>query len=111
MILSPWEPTLKLPACISLFVLCPVFVFGDSASIMNWVRLKETGWRYCIYLNAHYQARLKRVKTGPAVSGLASSIAFTPVQGMELVAAPVRAQSKPKAGGYFGDSGFVNVRK
>lgn len=63
------------------------------------------------HLSRKTQARLRRVKGSVAsASGMASSIAFTPIQGMELVApAQDKAPSNHK---YFSSGGgFLNVNK
>ncbi|KAI8346228.1 hypothetical protein B0O80DRAFT_393004 [Mortierella sp. GBAus27b] len=48
---------------------------------------------------------------GLATAGTASSIAFTPVQGIELVDPTAAAKNKTEAAKYFGSGGFLKVQK
>ncbi|KAF9364184.1 U4/U6 small nuclear ribonucleoprotein Prp31 [Mortierella sp. NVP85] len=49
--------------------------------------------------------------SGLATAGTASSIAFTPVQGIELVDPTAAAKNKAEAAKYFGSGGFLKVQK
>lgn len=63
-------------------------------------------------LSRKTQARLRRVKTPSAsgVSGMASSIAFTPIQGIELVGPAAHVERKRNNNTYFSNTGgFLNV--
>jgi U4/U6 small nuclear ribonucleoprotein PRP31 len=68
-----------------------------------------------IRVAAKQQTLTKRRRTdsgGGGGSGLASSIAFTPVQGMEMVNPEAAAERVRVANAkYFGSSGFANVKK
>ncbi|KAI5477741.1 U4/U6 small nuclear ribonucleoprotein PRP31 [Pseudohyphozyma bogoriensis] len=57
-------------------------------------------------------AAFKSSQSGTATSGLASSLAFTPVQGLELID-PSRARAKASAANdsWFGDGAFTHVKK
>jgi U4/U6 small nuclear ribonucleoprotein PRP31 len=83
---------------------------GQAGSGRLTVKKKDTQ-KLAKKLSRKTQAKLRRVKgTVASASGMASSIAFTPIQGMELVAPD---QPKQKAHNkYFSMSGgFVNVSK
>lgn len=86
-------------------------MIGQSGTGRLAVKKKDTQ-KLKNHLSRKTQARLRRVKgsVDSGTSGMASSIAFTPIQGIELVApAPDRKQSQNK---YFSSSGgFVNVSK
>jgi U4/U6 small nuclear ribonucleoprotein PRP31 len=81
---------------------------GQAGSGRLTVKKKDTQ-KLKKHLSRKTQARLRRVKSGEATSGMASSIAFTPIQGIELVApAPDRVSSKSN---YFSQAGgFINLK-
>jgi U4/U6 small nuclear ribonucleoprotein PRP31 len=81
---------------------------GQAGSGRLTVKKKDTQ-KLKKHLSRKTQARLHRVKSGEQTSGMASSIAFTPIQGIELVApAPDRVSSKSN---YFsGNGGFINIK-
>lgn len=85
-------------------------VIGQAGSGRLTIKKKDNQ-KLSKRLSRKTQAKLRRVKgVSVSSSGMASSIAFTPIQGMELVATD---QPKPKSHNkYFSMSGgFVNVRK
>ena len=63
-----------------------------------------------IIAKAHRLVAKETGQKSRAQSGLASSLAFTPVQGLEL-ANPVAQQLPTKDEGYFSTSGFAFVKK
>ena len=62
---------------------------------------------------ARKQARRRNYGSSGATSGMASSLAFTPVQGLELVNPEAQAQRVREANAkYFNtNAGFSNVKK
>jgi len=81
---------------------------GQASSGRLTIKKKDTQ-KLKNHLSRKTQARLKRVRSSDSASGLASSIAFTPVQGMHLVQAPEKQKKVNAANKYFAGGGFLKV--
>ncbi|GAA6006808.1 hypothetical protein JCM10207_009103 [Rhodosporidiobolus poonsookiae] len=89
---------------------------GMIGSSSGRVRANQGEAKSKAKLSKSAKGRLASIKTpssGTATSGLATSLAFTPVQGLELVdPSKVRARVDEANAKWFGDSGaFTHVRK